>query len=80
MITPMQLRGRLRAASIYIQSVKQNPRDTIFNLYCGGQITLYTTTGTVVVRGKIKTYGAWDPIAAMEQVLPRNTRWNYTTE
>ena len=36
----MQLRSRLRAATIYIKSAKQNPKDTIYNLYCGGQITL----------------------------------------
>jgi len=80
MMTTMQLQGRLRAANIYVQSVKKNPRDTIYNLYCGGQVTLYTTTGTVVVRGKIKSYLHWDAVAALEQVLPRNTRWNHTTE
>ena len=79
-MTPMQLHSRLRAASIYVQSVKKNPRDTIVNLYCGAQITLYTTTGTVVVRGKIKSYWHWDAVAALTQVLPRNTRWNHTTE
>ena len=80
MITRNQLISRLRAASIYIRSVKQNPRDTIVNLHCGAQITLYTTTGTVVVRGKIKSYWHWDAVAALAQVLPRDTRWNHTTE
>ncbi len=80
MMTTMQLHRRLRAAGIYVQNVKENPKDTIYNLYCGGQITLYTTTGTVVVRGKIKSYSHWDAVAALEQVLPRDTRWNHTTE
>lgn len=72
-----QLQIRLSRAKIYVKSTRQEQAGKIFDLYCGAQITIYRT-GTVVVRGKIKPYSYWDAVAALEQVLPANTRWNHS--
>lgn len=76
----IQLQRNLKRATIFITKIQHNANDTIFNPNCGAQITVYHSTGTVVVRGKIKSYYQWDAIAALEQVLPPNTRWNHSFE
>lgn len=75
-----QLQRNLKRATIFVTKTRYNPNDTIFDLNCGAQVTIYHSTGAVVVRGKIKSYYQWDAIAALEQVLPYNTRWNHTYE
>ena len=76
----IQLQRNLKRATIFVIKIRRNPNDTIFDLHCGAQVTVYHSTGVVVVRGKIKSYYQWDAIAALEQVLPYNTRWNHTFE
>lgn len=77
-MTPKQLKNGLREGTIYVTSETWNPDHTIFNLHCGAQITIYHRKGTVVVRGKVKTYWQWDAIAALQQVLPVDTRWQHS--
>ena len=76
----IQLQRNLKRATIFVTKIRRNPNDTIFDLNCGAQVTVYHSTGVVVVRGKIKSYYQWDAIAALEQVLPYITRWNHTFE
>ena len=77
-MTPKELKHNLTESNIHIFKINHKPRETIFWLYCGVSVTVYNMSGKFVVKGQVKDYPVWEPIAALRHILPVETVWQHT--